>query len=57
MLRIVAVAAVVLLAACAPKSDAPATDAATTTDSAAMTMDSTAMKMDSTAGDSTAKKM
>ena len=57
MLRIVAVAAVVLLAACGPKEEAAPADAAMTADSTAMTMDSTAMKMDSAAVDTTAKKM
>jgi hypothetical protein len=56
MLRIAAVAAIVLLAsACAKGEEAPATDAAVTADS---TMTDSAKMADSTAtADSTAKKM
>jgi hypothetical protein len=55
MLRLAAVAAIVLLAsACAKGEEAPATDAAVTADSTAV--DTTKMA-DSTAADTTAKKM
>jgi PBP1b-binding outer membrane lipoprotein LpoB len=54
MLRIAAVAAIVLLAsACSKGEEAPATDAAMTADTTAV--DTT--KMDTTATDTTSKKM
>jgi hypothetical protein len=55
MLRIAAVAAIVLLAsACSKGEEAPATDAAVTTDTTAT---DTSKMADTTAADTTAKKM
>lgn len=65
MLRIVAVASVVLLAACGAKEETPATDATAMAvdsmgmkiDSMGAKIDSMGVKIDSLAADSTAKKM